>query len=175
MPFLDVEAEASGWALLKRELRGPIEHCAPIDCKSREGWLPRILVVERSDALRSRLSGVLADLMPAAKVVEVSTGFEALRALPLQRFDLLVVDVRLPDIDGCDFLGFVRSHRNYLGIPLVLISDDALRIDRITGIRVEGWLCEPFEDEELRDILAELLEDCAMAQILSDSAWGMEA
>ncbi|MCH2172361.1 response regulator [Myxococcota bacterium] len=137
--------------------------------------MPRILVVERSAVLRSRLSGVLADLMPAAKIVEVATGFEALRTLPLQVFDLLVVDVRLPDIDGCDFLGFVKSHRNYLGIPLVLISDDAFRIDRIAGIRVEAWLRDPFEDEEIQDILAEFLEDSTMAQILSDSTWAMEA
>jgi len=126
----------------------------------RGGALPRILIVEDSPTMRSLLTSSLEELEGAVKIVEVASGFEALRHLPRERFDLIVTDINMPDINGLELVSFVKSNAAYRDIPLVIVSTEGSERDRDKGIGLgaDAYLVKPFEPEALRDIARRLLE-----------------
>ena len=62
--------------------------------------MQRILIVEDSPTMRSLLASSLEELEQPTKIVEAESGFEALRFLPREDFDLVVTDINMPDING---------------------------------------------------------------------------
>ena len=110
--------------------------------------------------MRSLLTSSLEELEGAVKIVEVASGFEALRHLSRERFDLIVTDINMPDINGLELVSFVKSNAAYRDIPLVIVSTEGSERDRDKGIGLgaDAYLVKPFEPEALRDIARRLLE-----------------
>jgi len=77
-----------------------------------------ILVVDDESGVRASLSGILAD--EGYRVEAVESGEACLQALETRRFDLLLLDVWLPGIDGIETLSRVRGIDAEL--PVVVIS-----------------------------------------------------
>jgi len=121
----------------------------------------RILIVEDSPTMRSLLTSSLEELPGPVKILEVGSGFEALRHLPRQRFDLIVTDINMPDINGLELVSFVKSNEAYRDIPLVIVSTEGSERDRDKGLELgaDAYLVKPFEPDELREIAASLLDD----------------
>lgn len=125
--------------------------------------MPRILIVEDSPTMRALLSSSLEELEENVKVVEVESGFEALRQLPRHDFDLIVTDINMPDINGLELVSFVKSNEKYRSIPLVIVSTEGSQRDRDKGISLgaDAYLVKPFEPEELREVASALLAEAA--------------
>ena len=123
--------------------------------------MKRILIVEDSPTMRSLLTSSLEELPGPVKILEVGSGFEALRHLPRQRFDLIVTDINMPDINGLELVSFVKSNEAYRDIPLVIVSTEGSERDRDKGLELgaDAYLVKPFEPDELREIAASLLDD----------------
>ncbi len=121
--------------------------------------MTRILIVEDSPTMRSLLTSSLETLDGAVKIVEVASGFEALRHLPRDRFDLIVTDINMPDINGLELVSFVKSNDAYRAIPLIIVSTEGSERDRDKGLELgaDAYLVKPFAPEELKDVAAELL------------------
>ena len=110
--------------------------------------------------MRSLLTSSLEELEGAVKIVEVASGFEALRHLPREQFDLIVTDINMPDINGLELVSFVKNNAAYREIPLVIVSTEGSERDRDKGMGLgaDAYLVKPFEPEALRDIARRLLE-----------------
>lgn len=121
--------------------------------------MPQILIVEDSPTMRSLLTASLEMIEDPVKIVEVESGFEALRQLPRQRFDLIVTDINMPDINGLELVSFVKTSDVYREIPLIIVSTEGAERDRDKGLALgaNAYLVKPFEPEELRDIASALL------------------
>ena len=119
----------------------------------------RILVVEDSPTMRAFLSSTLEELDEPVKVTALASGFEALRELPRQVFDLIVTDVNMPDINGLELVSFVKRSDAYRSIPLVIISTEGGERDREKGLGLgaDAYLVKPFDPDELRGIAVDLL------------------
>lgn len=107
----------------------------------------RILLVE-DDPLLS--SGLLVALRRANYTVEhVADGRAAVAALADNPFDMMVLDLGLPQMDGTEVLRIARSSGNPLPV-LILSARDATR-DRIAGLDLgaDDYMVKPFELEEL--------------------------
>jgi len=122
----------------------------------------RILIVEDSPTMRSLLTSSLEELGDSegpVKIVEVGSGFEALRHLPRARFDLIVTDINMPDINGLELVSFVKSNDAYREIPLVIVSTEGSERDRDKGLELgaDAYLVKPFEPDDLREIARRLL------------------
>jgi two-component system chemotaxis response regulator CheY len=119
----------------------------------------RILIVEDSPATRALLSSALEGLDGPVKIVEAESGFEALRALPRQRFDLILTDINMPDINGLELVSFVKTDPRYRAIPLVIVSTEGSERDRDKGLRLgaDAYVVKPFQPEALRQLAADLL------------------
>ena len=93
-------------------------------------------------------------------MVQAENGFEALRLLPRHRFDLVVSDVNMPDINGLELVRFVRESADHKHTPVLLVTTDGRPVDRERGERLgaSGYLVKPFAPEELLRVCKELLD-----------------
>jgi len=121
--------------------------------------LPRILIVEDSATMRSLLAASLEGLDGAVKIVEAESGFEALRFLPREDFDLVITDINMPDINGLELVSFIKNSEKYASIPLVIVSTEGSDRDRDKGLRLgaDAYLVKPFDPDALRQVVADLL------------------
>ena len=121
--------------------------------------MPRILIVEDSPTMRALLASALEELEGSVKITEAESGFEALRVLPRGRWDLIVTDVNMPDINGLELVSFVKGNDAYCGVPLIIVSTEGSERDRAKGLELgaDAYLVKPFEPADLREIAAQLL------------------
>jgi two-component system chemotaxis response regulator CheY len=109
--------------------------------------------------MRALLTTALEDLDIPVKVTEAESGFDALRQLPRESYDLIVTDINMPDINGLELVSFVRNNAAYRGIPLVIVSTEGSERDRDKGVGLgaDAYLVKPFEPDELKVVVRELL------------------
>ena len=107
----------------------------------------RILVVEDESAIRELIRDSLS-------LIEIETdgvgdGLEALNRLRRQRYDLVILDVNIPKIDGLAFLSKIRDEGS--NIPVLVLSARSQRDDITQGLKVgaDDYLVKPFGIEEL--------------------------
>ena len=116
------------------------------------------LVVEDSAIMRGIIVSSLSNLQQV-RSVEVANGFEALRILPQEKFDIILTDINMPDINGLELLSFLKNHPHYRTIPVVIISTEKSETDRKRGLELgaDDYLTKPFEPGELENIIRRLL------------------
>ena len=122
--------------------------------------MQRILIVEDSATMRSLLASALTDLGTPVEITEAASGFEALRLLPREPFDLILTDINMPDINGLELVRFIRDSETHKRTPLVIISTDGREADRDRGIKLgaDAYLTKPFEPEQLVEIVRTLIK-----------------
>jgi two-component system chemotaxis response regulator CheY len=110
--------------------------------------------------MRSLLSSSLEELDGQIKITQVASGFEALRCLPREKYDLIVTDINMPDINGLELVSFVKSNDSYRDIPLIIVSTESSDRDRDKGLELgaDAYLVKPFEPDALRDLVREMLD-----------------
>ena len=111
---------------------------------------PRVLLVEDSATMRAFVVATLeADGL--FEVTTASSGFEALKLLPRERFDLFITDINMPDINGLELIRFIRDSAVHARVPLVIISTDGAERDRDRGLKLgaNAYLVKPFAPEAL--------------------------
>ncbi|MBW2494900.1 MAG: response regulator [Deltaproteobacteria bacterium] len=128
--------------------------------------MKRILIVEDSPTMRALLNSALEGLEVPVKITEASSGFEALRCLPRELFDLIVTDINMPDINGLELVSFAKSNDAYRSIPLVIVSTEGSERDREKGLELgaDAYLVKPFEPEHLREVVVDLLARGAQSE-----------
>ena len=121
----------------------------------------RVLVVDDSATMRSFVASVLEELEPAVEVRHASSGFEALRCLPRERFDVVITDVNMPDLNGLELISFVKSSEALRQIRLVVVSSEGSQADcdRARALGADAYLVKPFDPDKLRAVVAQLLGD----------------
>lgn len=107
----------------------------------------RILVVEDEEKIRSLLDFNLN--LEGYEVEAVADGKSALDAVDQQHFDLIVLDVMLPEADGFEVCEKIRLKNN--DVPIIFLTARDASADKIKGLRKGGddYLTKPFNLEEL--------------------------
>ncbi len=122
------------------------------DSKIVGGYLEfNVLIVEDSPTIRSLIITTLEDAGDF-KFIETASGFEALKILPRERFDLIITDINMPDINGLELVSFVKKSDLYKNIPLFIISTEGSRQDVAKGLALGAneYIIKPFKLEELQ-------------------------
>lgn len=116
------------------------------------------LIVDDSSAVRAFVRASLED-HGFARVEEAETGFEALRVLASNAFDIVIVDVNMPDINGLELLAFMKKSPRQQAARRILISTDVSKPDTQRGLELgaDAFLRKPFDVEELRALVRDLL------------------
>ncbi len=118
-----------------------------------------VLVVEDSKAIRSLIRVALEEA-GGFFVAEAGNGLEALKALPMQHLDLIITDINMPDINGLELIGYVKSNPEYSTIPLIIVSTEKTEEDKKRGLALgaSGYVVKPFKKEDLMAIVMRVLE-----------------
>ncbi|HEY0002725.1 MAG TPA: response regulator transcription factor, partial [Actinoplanes sp.] len=109
-----------------------------------------VLVVDDSATKRYLLVSWLT--RAGFTVQQAQTGAEALRVLPGSGADLVVLDVKLPDISGFDVCEKIKTDPVYGAVPVIHVSAHAVDVvDRTQGLNrgADAYLVEPIEPDEL--------------------------
>lgn len=119
----------------------------------------RILVVEDSSAMRAYVRAALEDAGVVRELMEASSGFEALRVLPRESFDLAIVDINMPDVNGLELIRFMRGSDTHRATPLLVISSEASERDRERGLSLgaNAYLAKPFTADALVEAVRALV------------------
>jgi two-component system phosphate regulon response regulator OmpR len=107
----------------------------------------RILVVDDDDRLADMLGTYLRSR--GFEVELRADGLSGLRALEVSRFDIVVLDVMLPDIDGLEVLRRLRATAN--NVPVLMLTARGEDTDRIVGLELgaDDYLPKPFNPREV--------------------------
>ena len=106
----------------------------------------RILIVEDESSIVDAVSFVLQ--RDGYEIVSVGTGQAALDTILQQRFDLILLDVGLPDINGFDVCKQIRKNNS---VPIIFLTARSEEVDRVLGLELEAddYVCKPFSPREL--------------------------
>lgn len=118
-----------------------------------------ILIVEDSATTRAMIRALLEDAGDF-ETVEAGTGFDALKKLPTQGFDLIITDINMPDINGLELINFVKNDPRYEKIPLIIVSTEKSEEDRIRGLSLgaSAYVTKPFKAKDLQETVKKVLK-----------------
>lgn len=108
---------------------------------------PRIFLIEDDKTISLLIENALKN--KGYDVVCVDNGKDALDSLTNERFDLIILDLILPEIDGLKVLEKMRLDNNHT--PVIIISGKTSPMDRVEGLKrgANDYLIKPFDLEEL--------------------------
>jgi DNA-binding response OmpR family regulator len=111
---------------------------------------PQLLIVEDDLDLSDMVSSYFR--VQNYDVQTAAWGSEALKLLDEHSFDLVMLDVRLPDIDGFELCRRLRETRKTADLPVIFLTEKRDRVDKLHGLElgVIDYITKPFDIQELR-------------------------
>jgi two-component system, chemotaxis family, chemotaxis protein CheY len=119
--------------------------------------MARILAVDDSAAMRQMVGITLTSA--GHDVEQACDGHEALQIAERQKFDLVLTDVNMPNMDGLTLVRELRSRVRYRHTPLLVLTTEATEAKKQEGkaAGATGWLVKPFNPERLLAVIARVL------------------
>jgi two-component system chemotaxis response regulator CheY len=116
-----------------------------------------ILVIDDSASMRQMVSMTLRSA--GYEVVEALDGKDALGKLDGRKFNLIVSDVNMPNMDGISFVQAAKQLPAYKFTPVIMLttegSDDKKQQGKAAGVR--AWIVKPFQPPLLLDAVSKLV------------------
>src|SRR5262249_23248864 len=130
----------------------------------------RILLAE-DNVVNQRLAARLMEKR-GHTVVIVSTGREALVALSQEPFDLVLMDVQMPDMDGLEATTAIREWEQETGIhvPIIAMTAHAMQGDteRCLAAGMDGYVSKPLKPEDLYAAIDSIMAIVGVVRICTD-------
>jgi len=109
-----------------------------------------VLVVDDSATIRKFVAASLN--MKGFRVVTASDGVEALERMPAEKFDLIITDLNMPDMDGFEFIRTLRETPENRDIPIIVLSSmtDLKNKDHALELGAIAFLEKPLSTEAIQ-------------------------
>ncbi len=119
----------------------------------------RILIVEDSPTMRQLLVFALRRLK-SADIVEAQDGVDGLRKLSSDHFDLALVDINMPVMDGLKLISLIREEESLKAMPIVVITTEGAKEDRARALSLgaDEYLTKPIQANRVLAISKALLK-----------------
>jgi twitching motility two-component system response regulator PilG len=117
----------------------------------------RILIVEDEESLL-KLETILLTVK-GFEVVGVLTGTDALKKISDELFDLILLDIMLPDIDGFEVCSRIKGDPRTSGIPIVMLTGKKTPDDHERGVvcGASAYLTKPFKSAMIIEVIEKIL------------------
>jgi len=127
---------------------------------------PRILLVDDEHSIQTLLSYPLRK--DGYEVVQASDGREALDRFSESTFDLVVLDVMMPRMDGLEACRRLRARSS---VPIIMLTAKADEVDKIVGLELgaDDYITKPFSVREFRSRVKAALRRASMTRELTDA------
>ena len=132
---------------------------------------PRILLADDEQSIQTLLSFPLRK--DGYDVVQASDGREALARFGEQVFDLVVLDVMMPRLDGLEVCRRLRAKSS---VPIIMLTAKAEEIDKVLGLELgaDDYITKPFSLREFRSRVKAALRRSGMSRRPDDAAGAEE-
>ncbi len=118
--------------------------------------MKKILVADDDASIRTALSNVLED--EGYEVIAVGSGREALKAASDMKLDLMLLDIKMPDVHGIDVLKKVRAKDKNMPIIMLTAFSGMEKDVEIQMGNVSAFISKPFDIEEVLSTVKKIFE-----------------
>lgn len=112
----------------------------------------RVLVVEDDDLAREQLVRFLE--LTVARVYQAGDAMAAYECFETERPDMILSDIRMPDVDGIEFVRMVKALDKSLPVVMVTAYNDEQYVEKAAELGVEGYVLKPVDFGELTQVMA---------------------
>ena len=119
----------------------------------------RVLIVEDSPTMRQLLVFALKRLK-SVDVVEAQDGMDGLRKVTSDNFDLALVDINMPVMDGLKLISLIRGEENLASMPICVITTEGAKEDRERALSLGAneYLTKPIQANKVLAVAQSLLK-----------------
>jgi len=119
----------------------------------------RILIVEDSPTMRQLLVFALKRLKDV-DIVEAQDGMDGLRKVTSDHFDLALVDINMPVMDGLKLISLIRGEDSLKAMPIIVITTEGAREDRERALALgaDEYLTKPIQANKVLQVAKGLLK-----------------
>jgi two-component system chemotaxis response regulator CheY len=119
----------------------------------------RILIVEDSPTMRQLLVFALKRLK-GVEVVEAQDGMDGLRKVSGDHFDLALIDINMPVMDGLKLISLIRGEESLRDMPIIVITTEGAKEDRERALALGAneYLTKPIQANRVLRVAQSLLK-----------------
>jgi two-component system chemotaxis response regulator CheY len=119
----------------------------------------RILIVEDSPTMRQLLVFALKR-MKDVDIVEAQDGMDGLRKVSSDHFDLALIDINMPVMDGLKLISLIRGEDNLRAMPIIVITTEGANEDRERALALGAneYLTKPIQANKVLRVAQSLLK-----------------
>ncbi len=120
----------------------------------------QILIVEDSPTMRQLLVFALRRLKDV-NIVEAQDGMDGLRKISSDHFDLALIDINMPVMDGLKLISLIRGEESLREIPIVVITTEGAKEDRERALNLGAneYLTKPIQANRVLAVARALLKE----------------
>jgi two-component system chemotaxis response regulator CheY len=120
---------------------------------------PRFLIVDDFSTMRRIVRNLLKE-MGYANAEEAEDGQAAFKMLKASRFDFVVSDVNMPNMNGFDLLKSIRSDSELKSLPVLMVTAEAKKEEIVLAAQIgaNGYIVKPFTKATLEDKVQKILQ-----------------
>jgi two-component system chemotaxis response regulator CheY len=117
-----------------------------------------ILTVDDSSSVRQMVSFTLR--AAGYEVTEAVDGKDGLAKVEREKFDLIITDLNMPNVDGIQLITAVRKMTGYSFVPILMLSTESQAEKKDAGRKAgaTGWIVKPFNADQLVAVVQKLVK-----------------
>ncbi len=118
----------------------------------------RVLVIDDEKAIQTVIQFGIK-LTSGWQVLIASSGAEGIQTAQTEKPDVILLDVRLPDMDGTDIVKALQAHAATKDIPVIFLTAQAQTIEKpqLSDLGVRGMILKPFNSLHLPEQISRIL------------------
>ena len=126
----------------------------------------KVLVVDDDPDIIEAIGICFALRWPDAEVVEAPDGHTAIRKIPVERPDVVILDVGLPDTSGLEVCARIREKYD---LPIIMLTARDGELDKVKGLEVgaDDYITKPFSHLELLARIKAVLRRASIGEVPS--------
>ncbi len=118
----------------------------------------KILAVDDSPTMRRIIMNTLKRA-GYEDVVEATDGKDALAKMKVDKFNFVITDWNMPEMDGLTFVTTLRSSDEYKGLPILMVTTRSVKDDIVEALKagVNNYIVKPFTPDTLKEKIEQIL------------------
>lgn len=131
----------------------------------------KILVAEDTQMNMLVISNMLKNILPKMEMTEANNGLEAINVLKKKLFDIVLMDVQMPEMDGITATKKIRMLKNGASVPVIALTAGVSKEEREACFNagMNDFLAKPIDAEELNRVLNKYLFGVKVKKQISKS------
>lgn len=117
----------------------------------------KILAVDDSVSIRKSISFILGQ--EGYEITEAEDGVDGLTKAKADKFNLVITDINMPNMDGIEFTKELRKTEGYKFTPIIALTTEnqATKMEEGKAAGATGWIVKPFTSEKLIAVVKKII------------------